>query len=195
MGGYGSGRPSSHPDTVDNTRRVDIRYMRRCGLLKPLTVGTLSWTRNGHPSGEVSYRVEDRRLVLNYRYRSGGGDWQDVEQAIALETTPCNYGGVRYWLTCPGCLRRCAVLCGAGKLFYCRKCYRLPYQTQLEDDHGRACIKRNNLQSKLYGPNRRRMWNTTRERLVHRLINAEEAANSALAAHLEGIYGKDFLRQ
>jgi hypothetical protein len=33
--------------------------------------------------------------VLNYRNRSYGEDWQDVEERVWFERTPCNYGGER----------------------------------------------------------------------------------------------------
>ncbi|WP_372759159.1 Arm DNA-binding domain-containing protein [Litorivivens sp.] len=120
--------------------------------------------RNASPR-DKQYKLTDGGglylLVLMFKYRQGGDEWEPVEQRILLESTPCNYGSHRLWLVCPHCTRGCLVLCGAGRLFLCRQCYRLPHQTQLENEHGRACVKRNKLYEKLCGDNRPK----TRERL------------------------------
>lgn len=51
-------------------------------------------------------------------------------QTVAVTTTPCNYGGVRYWWKCEKCSRRVAVLYGAG-IFVCRHCIGANYKSQL----------------------------------------------------------------
>jgi hypothetical protein len=51
-------------------------------------------------------------------------------------------GGSRVWLLCPHCTRRAAVLAFGVYGFICRKCYRLPYGSQVEDDVDRM-IRRN----------------------------------------------------
>jgi hypothetical protein len=33
-----------------------------------------------------------------------------ISQWVRITTTPCHYGGVRYWFLCPDCSRRCAIL-------------------------------------------------------------------------------------
>lgn len=185
MGGIGSGRVSSYPTTVESTRRIDIRFLRRKGWLNPGWMYSLNWTSHGEPSGDIRYLAEEDRLILKYRYREGGGEWESVEQPVRLETTPCRFGGVRHWFSCPRCHRRCEVLCGADKYFYCRKCYGLPYQTQLEGPHGRACIKRDRLEDKLWGDNRRRMWDKTWQRLYRQYRKADDEANLALIADYE----------
>jgi len=72
--------------------------------------------------------------------------------AISLSmSTPCNYGGVRHWFVCPGCIEeleahgvsdylgeeaRCGrrvaklYLPPGGRLFLCRHCYGLAYLSQ-----------------------------------------------------------------
>jgi len=71
-------------------------------------------------------------MLLNYRYRLNGGEWEDVEQRIIFDRTSCNYGATRTWFLCPRCETRVAVLYGAGKLFLCRHCYDLTYRSQQE---------------------------------------------------------------
>lgn len=51
---------------------------------------------------------------------------------ILLETTPCNFGGKRYWFLGPGCGERKGVLyCPVDRgLFYCQDCHDLAYKSQ-----------------------------------------------------------------
>jgi len=69
-------------------------------------------------------------MILNYRYKPRGGEWEDVEQVISFDRTSCNYGGFRTWFLCPRCWQRVAVLYCAGKYFFCRYCYNLTYASQ-----------------------------------------------------------------
>ena len=80
----------------------------------------------------INYRMEKDSMVLEYRYRINGGEWEDVEQEVFFERTPCNYGGFRTWFLCSHCFRRVAVIYGAGKYFYYRHCYNLTYSSQQE---------------------------------------------------------------
>jgi hypothetical protein len=73
-------------------------------------------------------------MVLNYLHWSQeGGGWEDIEQAISFDRTPCNYGGFRTWFLCSRCWQRVAVLYGAGKYFLCCHCYNLTYSSQQEN--------------------------------------------------------------
>ena len=49
---------------------------------------------------------------------------------------------------CPRCHRRCLVLYG-GDRFFCRKCYRLHYQTQKEDLVDRAITRAGKVRTRL----------------------------------------------
>ena len=61
-----------------------------------------------------------------------------MDYKIDLSTTPCRYGGKRYWFTCPlskngkYCGRRVGVLFSIGKWFGCRHCGEIAYQKQME---------------------------------------------------------------
>jgi len=134
MGGIGSGSGWrwSTKTTCGEVKRIDIRYMRKQDLLIPGRSGSLSWTRGSESTGNIRYRVEESRLVLNYSFREHGGDWQPVEETVWLDRTPCNYGGERLWLLCPRCSKRVAILYGADVRFLCRHCYELPYASQMK---------------------------------------------------------------
>jgi hypothetical protein len=89
------------------------------------------------------------RVFLNYCCRAHGNEWEEVEQVISLDQTPCNYGGFRTWFLCPRCERRVGVLYGAGKYFLCRHCYDLTYVTQQEDEATRLIRKARRIRKRL----------------------------------------------
>jgi hypothetical protein len=135
MGGIGSGNwyRWDTQTTVEETKRIDICYMRKQGFLKPNTHGTLSWTYGGEPSGEINFATHDDYLQLNFRHKEHGSEWQSIQQKIRFDCTPCHYGNSRKWFLCPGCYKRVAVLASNSPQFLCRHCNELPYSSQNED--------------------------------------------------------------
>lgn len=69
-------------------------------------------------------------LQLNYEYsdRYTSGETR-VDCRIHFTSTPCRYGGKRYWFLC-SCGRRVGVLYRYGKDFVCRHCCHLAYESQ-----------------------------------------------------------------
>jgi hypothetical protein len=65
---------------------------------------------------------------VNLIYRHGGDTGQEMNYPVLIDWTPCNYGGKRAWWKCPCCGRRVAVLY-SGKMFACRHCHRLDYES------------------------------------------------------------------
>jgi len=51
------------------------------------------------------------------------------EQSISLTSTPCNFGGYRFWFLCPACGKRVAILYKDGD-YRCRDCHNLTYLTR-----------------------------------------------------------------
>jgi hypothetical protein len=94
--------------------------------------------------------VEADAVILSCH---NGGGWGDTNCRVLLDTTPCNYGGVRYWFLCPvaGCCRRVAILYLGDKYPACRHCLRLAYQTQNESSADRALSKAQRIRMKLGG--------------------------------------------
>lgn len=139
MGGFGSGRGQGGKDTTSDMRALDIRRLQRDGLLTPGRAFDWNWLRNGETVASIQMRTEADQVILNYRSRSNGGEWQPMEYPIYLEWTPCNLGGRRAWFRCPaqGCGRRVAILYG-GSVFACRHCHKLAYQCQRELGYDRA---------------------------------------------------------
>lgn len=151
MGGWGSGRKFG-ADCTEDYRSIDIRRWQRDGYLVAGRYLDWQWTRNGEKIAAIGAKVECGYLRLIYNYRASNADaWEPLDYTIRLQTTPCNYGGVRYWFTCPavGCGRRVAILYAAGKYYACRHCYHLAYQSQRETKSDRGHRGANKIRAKL----------------------------------------------
>lgn len=153
MGGYGSGNwyRQDSKSTTESQYRIDIRWLKKQGYLRPGNFGFLSWSCCNKQIGYINYRMEADRMVLNYRYRFYGGEWKDVEQTVLFDRTPCNYGGYRTWFLCHRCWKRVAVLYCAGKYFFCRHCYDLTYTSQLESKAERLMRKARKIRESMGG--------------------------------------------
>ncbi len=160
MGGVGSGNwyRFDKKTTTGECHSIDVRYLHRGGLLKPGRWFSLRWARAGREMGSIRGVVDSSRLpesvTLLYRHRSRlGGEWEDVQETVALSWTACNFGGERPWFICSGagCGRRVAVLYGLGRYFLCRHCCDLSYESQRENSMYRALHKAQNIRERLGG--------------------------------------------
>jgi hypothetical protein len=201
MGGFGSTRWAyiSTKDTVESSRSLDINRLKRAGCLEPGYRGGWEWSQDGERVASIRFRRDDNGLVLSYRVRQHGGEWQDVEQPTPIVWMPCRFGGERPYFVCPGivngiaCGRRVSKLYGAGTYFLCRHCYRLAYASQREDRYDRALRRANNIRMRLGGepgtaslfPNRPKgMHHETYERLQSAVFSAEILAEERLVIFL-----------
>lgn len=143
----------SSRETTNYCRSIDVRRWAREGMLCPGYAGSWQWSRDGEVVASIGYRAETGRVVLLYRHRQRGGEWEDVEEPVSLDTTPCRYGGSRTWFLCPaaGCGRRVAILYNARRYFLCRHCYCLAYESQREDEGDRALRKAQTIRKRLGG--------------------------------------------
>ena len=152
MGGFGSGRQGGKRCTNEMLALV-VRSINRAGRLTPGSWFTWQWTCSGEITSSIQLRVETDSVVLDYRNRSNhhnGGEWESMRYTVALDWTPCGFGGKRVWWRCPavGCGRRVAVLHG-GRVFACRQCNRLAYRSQREADDDRATRRADKLRKRL----------------------------------------------
>lgn len=150
MGGFGSGRGQCGKDTTSDVRSLDVRRLQRDGLLMPGRSSGWHWTRNGEEVASIQLRTETDRVILNYRSRSNGGEWQSMDYPVYLEWTDCAFGGRRPWFLCPvqGCGRRVAILYSRS-IFACRHCHKLAYQCQRETDDDRAARRAGTIRRRL----------------------------------------------
>ncbi len=131
--------------TVEQAIDLSIFKLKEFGLLVGYCSSTLNWTWScsgtkssirivvditGEPYAKVNYTITDRNT----------GEKTDYDYKIGLTTTPCYYGGVRYWFICPlsrngvYCCRRVAKLYKVPGTHYfgCRHCYNLSYESRNE---------------------------------------------------------------
>ena len=151
MGGPGSGdwvRWNSKT-TADDLKKIDIRYMKRQGMLYEGYVGVLSWWQGDVSTGNVYVYVKQGFMTIKYRTRFNKGPWHDIQQDIKFDSTACNLGGSRQWFLCPDCGKRVAILYAGGIKFLCRHCHDLSYQSKNEDQADRMRRKARKIRNRL----------------------------------------------
>lgn len=144
MGGCGSGSWSRwRKSTVEESTTLPMTHLRK--RLFPGASGTLSWRWTSGRTASIGYSVTwnggTPTVTLQYRLR----DQEDVRLPVQLQTTRTQFGGCRWWFTCPlsarglACNRRAAKLYlpPGAKLFGCRRCHALTYQS-CQDSHRAA---------------------------------------------------------
>ena len=154
MGGIGSGRHWQFgASTTEDYRSIDVRRLKRDGLLSPGQTYNWRWLRDGDVVASIHIETMPSRIVLSYRHARDGENWQDERYPVYLSTSVCHFGGVRHWFICPalGCERRVAILYG-GSIFACRHCYRLAYASQREKAADRAARRADRIRERLGWP-------------------------------------------
>ena len=103
MGGRGSGRHASFGLMVDKCHEmhsIDLAWLRRRKLLKPGHWSTVRWSRRGQETGSIQIASVPAGVLLSYRQRTHGDDWQDVREVVPLIETATHFGGRRQWFEC-----------------------------------------------------------------------------------------------
>lgn len=131
---------------VDEVRSIDILDLQREKVFSrgQGSIWTSSWSRNGEVVASISYRVEaveNGPSGLRFMYAitdNDTGEKKDYNYVIPVVATPCNYGGERWWYTCPlvvngrSCSRRCRIVYmpPGAQYFGCRECHQLTYESR-----------------------------------------------------------------
>ena len=198
MGGSSSGRyRERNRGTVDAAIRLDLRIMRRQGLLRPgaVTSGVQRWhrTATGEETGSVGVSVNlvdpDNGLVV-VRFNLNG---DPRVQEIRLVSRPMRFGGRRFYFVCPKHGRRCEVMPMGGGVFASRQAQRLTYQSQSAGQIDRMRDRAHGLEKRLWpekGKPRPRGRN--RERLLDAWERADAAFESMFAATITRRWGHLF---
>lgn len=114
---------------VEQCLRIDAADLRRSAVFRGGVRGRMSWTL-----GEV----EIAWATYCFTPQSDGAGELDLEfhraeqkkrMRIALQSTTPNFGGIRFWLTCPRCRRRARTLFATQRELQpaCRRCHGLQY--------------------------------------------------------------------
>ncbi len=158
--------------TLEETRRLDIRQLRKAGYLENGKTGSWSWHRGDEHYGSINIETFSEFTKLAYRIysRDSKNESHIINQKIYLEKTPCNYGGFRSWFLCPKCGRRVEILALQNNRFYCRHCHKLPYGSNREPMISRLIRKRDKIEkmisSSLYAKKPKGMHQKTFDRLA-----------------------------
>lgn len=126
---------------ADDYKNVSVYFLKKHNYLCGWASGTIRWSRNGEQTGAVSIQscVNKQEQYVRFIYTQTDrftDDKTDLDYKVPLITTPCHFGGVRYWFQCQWyangvyCGRRVGVLYLVGKYFACRHCYNLTYNSR-----------------------------------------------------------------
>ncbi len=136
---------------AEQTNSLSIFWLKKYGYLPQkdgVRCGGIKW-RYGLSGAESSisfivttnlHNTLSRKQGVQLKYTHTDrwtGETREMNYRVPLTTTPCNYGGVRYWFRCPlskndvHCGRRVGVLYSVSKYFGCRHCADVAYQTQM----------------------------------------------------------------
>ena len=79
--------------TVEGSRSLSVMKLARAGYLSGMTFGGWQWTYGDGTSATIAIRGGRHEIVLDYRIRSHGEDWESVHQSVPIRWTPCRLGG------------------------------------------------------------------------------------------------------
>lgn len=202
MGAIGSGRrlrPEAR-SKCEAVLRLDIRDLRRRGLLQPGQLGSVRARLGRSWSGtDIFVAAQVSSVKLSYPSQGlNGPEPQPIIEHIAIDTRPQHFGGERKWFVCPECERFCGVLYGR-KFFGCRLCQNLAYRSQSLSRGDRALSMAQKVRTRLGGsanmlqpfPDKppHMHWRTY-ERLHTKGVALERAALGAISEFADKLHRK-----
>lgn len=129
---------------AEHSNTLNISLFKNQGYLeKGQRRGNARWTYPGGYQNDIDFITTingDGNDNIEFRYTCNDrytGEKEDMNYKIRLTTTPCHYGGRRYWFVCPltkneqYCGRRVGVLFSINKWFGCRHCGEIAYRAQM----------------------------------------------------------------
>lgn len=176
---YGAGRPGWRR-RCEHLHRVDLRELRRHGLLQSRSPFAWRWTCGGEPSGSITLTCYANCIRFSYSWTPHGGEPKQQSYDFGLAHTSCHFGGCRPWFICRWCRRRVVAVYGLSGdgYFGCRHCLRLGYLSESEDALGRLHRKMGKLRARLDDCDMRPKW--MRWRTFERIHDKMDAVDAAL---------------
>ncbi len=124
--------------TVEESCDLTVQQLKRYGMLESgFTAIPIEWVMN--QTGKrtkiviaVELSTDDPFAIFMYTLTDRDGNKTDYKYTVSLVTTPCNFGGIRYWFACPLCSRRVGglYLVLGDAYFVCRGCNNLTYRSR-----------------------------------------------------------------
>ena len=128
---------------VNEVQRLDMQKLNRMGVFRgqPNKLWTSTLTYGNREYGSIwFYLIEDSdgpvALRLNYKISNNYSEEKTgYDYEVSLVSTPCFFGGKRFWFVCPwqtgqNCVRQCRIiyLTPYNSRFACRECCALTYE-------------------------------------------------------------------
>ena len=191
-------------DTVEDCRSVSNSFLNKHGYLNESSArsGGIAWKNcYGEETGSIGIVVStfegERYVRFYYTFTNrSAGEKTNYDYKVALTTTPCNFGGVRYWFICP--LSRNGVYCGrrvgnpycapGGDYYGCRHCYDLSYESRNEPRFARPAgigysVKAERLYEELYKQTKRWTYRGRPTKKAQRLQILEQRMEGVIDAY------------
>jgi len=158
--------PHLRRQTCESSLRIDIRQLRRGGLLRPGNHLAGDFSCGGVPIARVDVAVETDAVQLSFVWcPPGASELPRYSQRVAITWTthhhlPHHRPAAYPWFLCPAvasngqpCGRRCALLYASvnSPYFACRACRRLAYAVEQEGPSDRRLRAARKARRKLGG--------------------------------------------
>ncbi|MFM1988274.1 MAG: hypothetical protein RJA99_1231 [Pseudomonadota bacterium] len=186
---YGAGRPAFRPCAA-HYMSIDVRRLAREGLLSRPGWSGWTWSQDGERIGSIGLRVNPGLSVTFEFNQTRQGKSRPVSATAWLESTPCAFGGRRWWWRCPNCSRRCARLFIVTGGLGCLSCLRMVHLSQRMTPIDRSWRRTQKAEAALGmdGSGRRRLHQRTRERLYDVLGREEDFRDAAVGFAIERLW-------
>jgi hypothetical protein len=153
-------KPYTFPTLYNDALQISITMLKGSTFLNPKQIksGTITWSRNGQQSGEISIKVnthsEQQYIELDYKYND-----EPRHYKIHLISVPSNLGkGLIWYFFCPQTNKRCRKLYSIGGYFLHREAFNYcMYESQTQSKKNRqlektlgAYFRSDDLYSQLY---------------------------------------------
>ncbi len=186
---YGAGRPAFRPCDAHHLS-LDVRRLAREGLLGRSGWSGWTWRRDGEQVGSIGLHIDVGRSVRFDFTQTRQGEPRQVSVTAWLDSTPCTYGGSRWWWRCPSCSRRCARLFIVTGGLGCLRCLRMSHLSQRLSAIDRSWRRTQRAEAALGigDSGKRRLHQRTRERLHDALWREEEFRDAAVGVASERLW-------
>jgi hypothetical protein len=134
----------SRKSEADELKKIDVNDLNKQKYFNGFKSGIITWTHSWTKEKNLigisvsAFGDSDDHIKLKYVQTDENGNKKKFNYKVKLLTTPCNFGGKRYWFQCPVvnagrvCQRRVGVLYKLGDYFACRHCNNLTYRSRNE---------------------------------------------------------------
>ena len=151
MGGLGSGGHNArNRGAVEAHRRLSANSMQKAGVFREGWSGRWGWRADGGETANwIWVNGGQDEIRLNFNFRTGGGEWQSINQTVILTRVPKPFGKDQPYFFCPRCACRALHLYGSQARFLCRKCSGLVHASTRERHSDRATRQAHKIRRRL----------------------------------------------